>query len=118
MSDSEKDLPHPLFVARARQWLLQGAPAVPKDLSAHEAVQTLRELLDALPKHIPLYCWGSKEHHHAMLHPRLHPRSVVDAQRRELEERRARRPADYADLSPREQWSIDKDLGLLDDDGR
>jgi hypothetical protein len=28
-----------------------------------------------------------------------------------------RRPHDYDDLSPREQWEIDKQLGILDWDG-
>jgi hypothetical protein len=28
-----------------------------------------------------------------------------------------RRPANYNDLSPREQWEIDKQLGILDWDG-
>lgn len=28
-----------------------------------------------------------------------------------------RRPANYTELSPRQQWSVDDDLGILDWDG-
>jgi len=30
----------------------------------------------------------------------------------------ARRPSNYADLSAQDQWTIDKELGILDWDGR
>ena len=114
MNTLSRDLPHPMFVARARQWLLRGAPIVAAEgLNAGEAVQTLLELLDALPAHHALYRWNAPEHREACT-----DLSFSEAVRqRQLRERRAQRPRNYMELSAREQWSIDKDLGLLDDDG-
>jgi hypothetical protein len=46
---------------------------------------------------------------------------VESSNRRQLgatmAERAKHRPSNYADLSPAEQWAVDKDLGILDWDG-
>jgi hypothetical protein len=36
----------------------------------------------------------------------------------EMREAAKRRPTNYSDLSPEEQWEIDRELGILDWDGK
>jgi len=61
------DLPHPADIQDARSWLFQGAPAAHRDYDAAEMVKILIELVEALPAHHKVYCWGTHEHVLAMM---------------------------------------------------
>jgi len=63
-----KPLPHPTDVVDALDWLREGAPAVRRRSApkAEKALRTLLALLDALPAHLPVYCYGSPEWRAAM----------------------------------------------------
>lgn len=61
----------------------------------------------------PLYTW-----HDPLCHFRLFSECIEALARTETPEERAKlRPADFMLLSPREQWEIDKQLGILDWEG-
>ena len=65
MSDPTKDggddLPSAPDVVMARGWLMAGCPAVSREHDAKKAVRVLWRLLEALPSHLPIYCWGTRE---------------------------------------------------------
>lgn len=43
---------------------------------------------------------------------------MVKLSQKEMAEKSKERPANYEKLSAREQWQIDKELGILDWDGK
>lgn len=63
----KRQLPHPEDVIEARAWLLAGCPAYPaKDAfgerrDVKKCIDTLVELMEALPSHLPVYAFGSPE---------------------------------------------------------
>ena len=59
----EVSLPSPDAVLNAREWLRAGCPALTRagQPCAANSIATLRRLVDALPSHLPLYCYGSDE---------------------------------------------------------
>ena len=46
---------------------MAGAPSAARDYDAREAVKTLYLLLEALPSHMPVYCYGTSENREALL---------------------------------------------------
>lgn len=59
-------LPHPALVREAHGWLRAGCPLVSRDVDSRRARETLLALLDALPSHLDLYCYGTPAHREAM----------------------------------------------------
>ena len=57
-----KDLPNVKLLLEARGWLLQGAPSASKHHDAPKCVKTLLRLIDALPKHMDMYAYGTEEY--------------------------------------------------------
>lgn len=86
--------PHPLDVIKAKAWLKAGAPGVMAEWERPRiSVVVLLRLIDALPKILPLYKYGTPTNRVAIC---------------------GKRPANFEELSPQEQWDIDKTLGILD----
>jgi hypothetical protein len=63
----KEPLPHPADIQEVRNWLFLGAPAAHRDYNAAEMVKILIELVEALPSHHKVYCWGTHEHVVAMM---------------------------------------------------
>lgn len=60
------ELPHPLKISMALSWLLAGAPGASKYYDAPRIAGYLLELIEALPHHHDVYCYGTKAHFDAM----------------------------------------------------
>lgn len=54
----KRPLPKPHELLEAQAWLGAGCPLRP---DAERALQTLLALIDALPSHMPQYCYGTPE---------------------------------------------------------
>lgn len=61
------ELPHPQDVVEALTWLQLGAPAAHRNYNAPQMVKILINLVEALPAHHKVYCWGTHEHIVAMM---------------------------------------------------
>jgi hypothetical protein len=48
-------------LVRVTGWILQGCPAAHRDYDAREMVRLLHKLMEGLPEHIRIYCWGAPE---------------------------------------------------------
>lgn len=56
------ELPSVYELLYARSWVLAGCPAAAKDHDAPEAARVLMKLFNALPGHLPVYCYGTPEY--------------------------------------------------------
>jgi hypothetical protein len=54
-------LPKVSDLLEARAWLQAGAPAASRHHDGVRAVTILYELIESLPEHIPMYCYGTEE---------------------------------------------------------
>lgn len=55
-----KQLPKPVDLLIAKNWLDAGCPVLPVD-KAFIAIDVLKKIVDALPEHFPRYCYASEE---------------------------------------------------------
>lgn len=67
------ELPHPERIINAQTWLRRGCP---HSRDSIEHIETLKELLEVLPSHHPVYCYGTLENKQA--YEKLREQDVSD----------------------------------------
>ena len=108
-----RPLPHPEDLLHARYWLFAGAPAASRDHDAKFAVKVLIQLVEALPEHFDLYCYGKAENTIAMMQRELFE-LIQDLAAAKAN---AETPEEIAIMEKRKEFLENKILSLLDEVG-